>query len=118
MTYDEIKHTHQELSELQENTDKLLNSGSIYMNKITLKIFLILIIILLNFWLHWVFVAAHGLSLVVVSRHYSSLWTAGFSMHGLLLFWRTGSRCPGFRGCSRPCHICSLWVLELRLSNC
>ena len=36
MTY-EIKHTHQELSELQENTDKLLNSGTIYMNKIRLK---------------------------------------------------------------------------------
>ena len=25
-------------------------------------------------WLHWVFVAVHGLSLVVVSGGYSSLW--------------------------------------------
>ena len=26
------------------------------------------------FWLHWVFVAVHGLSLVAASRGYSSLW--------------------------------------------
>ena len=41
----------------------------------------------LNFWLRWVFVAAHGLSLVVVSRVYSSLWCVashggGFSYCG------------------------------------
>ena len=35
-----------------------------------LKIFLIIIIIVFNFWLHWVFVATHGLSLVVVSGGY------------------------------------------------
>ena len=31
------------------------------------------------FWLWWVFVAVHGLSLVVASRGYSSLWCTGFS---------------------------------------
>ena len=31
------------------------------------------------FWLHWVFIAMHGLSLAVVSRSYSSLWLVGFS---------------------------------------
>ena len=31
------------------------------------------------FWLHWVFVAARGLSLVAASGGYSSLWCAGFS---------------------------------------
>ena len=31
------------------------------------------------FWLCWVFVAVHGLSLVAVSRGYSSLWCEGIS---------------------------------------
>ena len=34
------------------------------MNKIRLKLFIIIIVIVFNFWLYWVFVAAHGLSLV------------------------------------------------------
>ena len=37
------------------------------------------------FWLHWVFVAVHGLSLVVVTGGYSSLWCTGFSLWWLLL---------------------------------
>ena len=36
------------------------------------------------FWLHWVFVAARGLSLVVASGSYSSLRCAGFSLRWLL----------------------------------
>ena len=32
------------------------------------------------FWLHWVFVALHRLSLVVVSEGSSSLWFKGFSL--------------------------------------
>ena len=35
---------------------------------------------LFYFWLHWVSVAARGLSLVASSRGYSSLWCTGFSM--------------------------------------
>ena len=35
---------------------------------------------LITFWLHWVFVAACGLSLVVASRGYSSLQHRGFSL--------------------------------------
>ena len=31
----------------------------------------------LNFWLCWVFVAAHGLSVVVASEGYSLLWYMG-----------------------------------------
>ena len=54
------------------------------MNTIRLKLFLIIIIIVFNFWLHWVFVTAHGLSLVAASRPYSYLWTAGFPIHGRL----------------------------------
>ena len=44
------------------------------------------------FWLRWVFVAGHGLSLVAASRGYSSLRCAGFSVQWLLLLWSTGSR--------------------------
>ena len=42
------------------------------------------------FWPRWVFVAAHGLSLVVVSGGYSSLQCAGFSLQWLLLLWSAG----------------------------
>ena len=35
-------------------------------------------------WLHWVFVAAHGLSLVAVSGGYLSLRCTGFSSRWLL----------------------------------
>ena len=51
------------------------------------------------FWLCWVFVAAHRLSLVVVSGGYSSLWCADFSLQWLLLLQSTGSRHAGFSGC-------------------
>ena len=47
------------------------------------------------FWLCWVFVAARGLSLVVASGGYSSLWCAGFSLQWLLLLRSTGSRHAG-----------------------
>ena len=43
------------------------------------------------FWLHWVFIAARGLSLVAVSRGYSSLRCAGFSLRWLLLLRSAGS---------------------------
>ena len=51
------------------------------------------------FWLCWVFTAAHGLSLVVVSRGYSSLQCAGFSLQWLLLLRSTGSRCTDLSSC-------------------
>ena len=51
------------------------------------------------FWLRWVFVAAHGLSLVAASRGYSSLWCTGFSMRWLLLLRSMGSRRTGFSSC-------------------
>ena len=35
------------------------------------------------FWLHWVFIALHGLSLVIVSKGYSSLQCVGSGAHGL-----------------------------------
>ena len=67
--------------------------------------------LLIYLWLHWVFVAEHGLSLVAVSRGYSSLWCVGFSLRWLLLFWSTGSRHAGFSSCGSR-------ALERRLSSC
>ena len=51
------------------------------------------------FWLHWVFIAAHGLYLVVASGSYSSLRCAGFSLWWLLLLQSMGSRRTGFSSC-------------------
>ena len=59
------------------------------------KVFIFFINLFIYFWLHWVFVAAHGLSLVVASGSYPSLWCAGFSLRWLLLLRSTGSRCAG-----------------------
>ena len=51
------------------------------------------------FWLHWVFVAACGLSLVAASRGYSSLRCTDL-LRWLLLLWSMGSRHAGFSSCS------------------
>ena len=61
--------------------------------------FINLFILFIYFWLHWVFVAAHGLSLVAASGCYSCLQCAGFLLQWLLLLWSTGSRRVGFSGC-------------------
>ena len=55
--------------------------------------------ILFFFWLCWVFVAVHGLSLVAVSGGYSSLRFAGFALQWLLLLRSTGSRHASFSSC-------------------
>ena len=52
------------------------------------------------FWLCWVFLAVHELSLVVASRGYTSLRCMGFSLQWLLLLQSMGSRCAGFSSCS------------------
>ena len=73
--------------------------------------FLNLFYLFIYFWLCWVFVAVHGLSLVVASGGYSSLHCAGFSLQWLLLLQSTGSSCMGFSSCGS-------WALECRLSSC
>ena len=60
-------------------------------------------ILFVYFWLHWVFIAARGLSLLAVSWGYSSLRQAGFSLQGLLLLHSTGSRSMG-------CSSCGTWA--------
>ena len=62
--------------------------------------FIILIDFIFFFWLHWVFIATCGLSLVAVSGGYSSLQYVGFSLQWLLLLRSTGSRHAGFSSCS------------------
>ena len=62
-------------------------------------------------WLHWVFVVAHGLSLVAANGGYSSLRCAGFSLRWLLFLQSTDSRRTGsvvvaYRlSCSAACGI-------------
>ena len=51
------------------------------------------------FWLRWVFIAAHGLSLVAASGGHSSLWCTCLSLQWLLLLQSTGSRHAGFSSC-------------------
>ena len=69
--------------------------------QISLKITFLknLFYLFIYFWLHWVFVAVHGLSLAVASGGCSLLRCAGFSLWWLLLLQNTGSRCTGFSSC-------------------
>ena len=68
-------------------------------------------ILLIYFWLHWVFVVAHGFSLVEVSGGYSLLWCVGFSLLWLLLLQRAGCRRVVFSSCGSQ-------ALGHRHSNC
>ena len=73
--------------------------------------FNLFILFIYYFWLHRVFISAHGLSLVAVSGGYSSLRCAGFSLWWLLLLQSMGSRLTGFSSCGSR-------ALERRLSSC
>ena len=80
---------------------------------ITVFFFLIFI-----FWLHWVFVAVRGLSLVVESGGYSSLGWAGFSLR---CFSCCGARALGTQASVVVAHrlsSCGLRAREHRLSSC
>ena len=66
----------------------------LFFKKIYLSIYLFI-----YFWLCWVLVAVHGLSLVAAGGGYSSLWCSGFSLRWLLLLQSTGSRHGGFSSC-------------------
>ena len=83
-----------------------------------LFIFIKLNYLFIYFCLCWVFIAACGLSLVVVSRGYSSLWCAGFLLWWLLLLQSTGSSCAGSSSCGMQAQCCGSWAREHRLSSC
>ena len=61
------------------------------------------------FWLCWVFVAVHRLSLVVASGGYSLLHCMGFSLRWLVLLQSIGSRCAGFSSCGMQAQLWLLW---------
>ena len=71
----------------------------VFLEKSTSLFFSNLFILFIYFWLGWVFVAVHGLSLVAASGGYSSLRCAGVSLRWLLLLQSTGSRHAGFSSC-------------------
>ena len=80
--------------------------------------FILFLNLFIYFWLHWVFIAARGLSLVVASRGYSSLRCAGFSVGG---FSCCGARTLGVRASVVVAHrlsSCGSRALECRLSSC
>ena len=62
------------------------------------------------FWLCWVFVAPHGLSLVAASRGYSSLRCVGFSLRWLLLLRSMGSRRTSSVVVARGLSSCGTWA--------
>ena len=64
----------------------------------------------LIFWLHLVFLAAHGLFLAAASRGYFSLLCPAFSLQRLFS-WSTGSGYGGFSCCARACLLCGMWDL-------
>ena len=74
---------------------------------------IVLINLFIYLWLCWVFVAARGFSLVVVSGSYSSLHCAGFSLSWLLLLRSTGSRRTGFSSCGTWAQ--QLWLAGSRV---
>ena len=77
-----------------------------------------LLILFIYFWLRWVFVAAHGLSLVAASGGYSSLRCTCFSLCG---FSCRGAQALGARASvvvARGLTSCDLRALERRLSSC
>ena len=90
----------------QGHGDKLTDHGTALNSTRFLK----KINLLIYFWLSWVLVAAHGLSLVEASGGYSWLRYVGL-LRWLLLLQSTGSRCAGFSSCGSQ-------ALERRLSSC
>ena len=89
---------------------------------IPVLLFLCYLFILKNnfiyFWLHWVFIAVFGLSLVAASRGFSSLQCMGFSLQWLPLLRSTGSGCMSFSNCSMWAQQLLLLGSEHRLSGC
>ena len=64
------------------------------------------------FQLLWVFVAAHGLSLVAASGGYSLLWCTGFSVQWLHPLPSMGYRHMGFSSCGTRAQLLrSMWDL-------
>ena len=80
--------------------------------KFILAVLVLFFLINLVFWLHWVFIAAHGLSLVVASGGYSSGGVQASHCSG---FSCCGVRALGVRASvavARGFSSCGTWVRE------
>ena len=92
--------------------DHALSIGCSYiLGSIIYSFFKLFIYLFIYFWLHWVFVAVHGLSLVAASGGYCLLRCVGCSLQWLLLLWSTGSRHVGFSSCGTQAQ--QLWCTGL-----
>ena len=100
-----MKHYKSKYSRLRIYARDSVSSGMVFGEAVNF-----LLLLFIYFWLRWVFVAAHGLSLVALSGGYSSLQCVGFSLRWLLLL-SMGSRHAGFGSCGT-------WALVHRLSSC
>ena len=72
-----------------------------------------------NFWLYWVFIAAHGLSLVEASKGHS-VAVCGLLTVGASLVSTQGCRVSVQASVVAACGLSSRdsWTLERRLSSC
>ena len=73
---------------------------------------------IIYFWLHWVFVAACGLSLVAASGGYSSLGYEGFSLRCLPCCGAPALGAQASVVAARGLSSCGSRALERRLSSC
>ena len=87
-------------------------NAPVSLNLLFLKKKVKFIYLFIYFGLCWVFISAHGLSLVAASRGYSSLRCTSFSLQWLLL-WSTGYRRTGFSSCGTWAQ--QLWLTGSRV---
>ena len=83
------------------------------MHKMRTLFIYLFINLLIYFWLRWVFMAVHGLSLVAASGGYSSLRCTGFSCGGAQAL---GTRASVVVVCGLSS--CGSQALEHKLSSC
>ena len=71
------------------------------------------IYLFIYFWLHWVFIAAHGFSLVAANGSYSSQQCTGFSLQCVIMPQSTSSTVHGFNSCGTQAQLLrSRWNLS------
>ena len=84
------------LNQIEKNT---VTNKNIFVISFFKILFLKIYLFIIYFWLHWIFVAVCGLSLVAAREGYSSLWCTSVSLQWLLLLRNTGSKHAGFSSC-------------------
>ena len=82
-----------------------LNTHKVTLTLLPIRVCVFLLVFFFVFWLHWVFVAAHGLSLVAASGGYSSCGARA-------------SHCGGFSCGAQALDAQASVVAARRLSSC